>query len=344
MNNELFFSLCCDTDPDTHIRERICVLEDQRELYWQGISRGVGYFRNLITKSPALSDDLPITWLLRADRQIIEAFGEPAYCYKRFSNIWDKELKNGSEIGWHPHLYLWNKNLKRWIPRLGKDDDCAVLGDCLESMRQYCDVRSVRTGWDYHSNTLMRFFNEKKIIVDASALPGCYITGEWYYDWRGSHRKPYRPSREDYRVASQSVAGGMNIVEIPCLVRRLSFPVGFGRFLKRLIHSLTVSDSPNIDWYSAFWQGIIASRVEPPFSEAVEQTIRENISDGELFFASYFHTDDLLNPKQAKTVVNNMEAVLKIGRKWGYNVTFITLDKAGSRWGSLHKSFERKKS
>ena len=104
-----------------------------------------------------------------------------------------------------------------------------------------------------------------------------------------------------------------------------------------------MSDSPNIDWYSAFWQGIIASRVEPPFSEAVEQTIRETISDGELFFASYFHTDDLLNPKQAKTVVNNMEAVLKIGRKWGYNVTFITLDKAGSRWGSLHKSFERKK-
>ena len=87
----------------------------------------------------------------------------------RAQNSPDEMKKSHNRTGWHPHLYRWSEKTNQWMPYLGFDDDIQILTECINSMRQHIEINAVRTGWDYNSNTLMRFFDEKKLVVDASA-------------------------------------------------------------------------------------------------------------------------------------------------------------------------------
>jgi len=333
MSNKMaYLSVACDTDPDINPSYRKFQSTENPEHIWQGITVGIDNLRLRLEKTSFLKKykQLPVTWLLRADRQIYELYGNASFCFQRYENIWKNENKRSSEIGWHPHLYRWNEQTNQWMPYLNQDDDVGILEECLHSLRQCTDILSVRTGWIYHSNILMNFFNKQKLLVDASAIPGCTQSGIWFYDWRGTERNPYHPSKHDYRVKGKSPDQTLNILEMPVLVRRLSLPLHIIRHYIRKLMAIRSTQANLTDWESSRWQGALLTRGCRIFNDAVKQTISENSDDNPVFLTTYFHTDELLLPSFLERFVQNLESLSILAEKLGYTLVPITLSTAAS--------------
>ena len=335
MGNNIFFSIACDTDPDINPPFRTFKTKGEENTHiWRGIIEGIENLRQRLKRTPFLSKHtaLPVTWLLRSDRQIYELYGNPAFCFQQFESVWKNESSYGSEIGWHPHLYCWCDKTNRWIPHLGFDDDIQILTECINSMRQCIDINAVRTGWDYHSNTLMRFFDEQKVVVDASALPCCTQTGVWFFDWRNTPRTPYFPSRLDYTQKGNSPEDALSIIEMPALVRALSPSLRMARHaIRKLREFKHNTDSRHlIDWGSAKWQGVFITSERKAFMEAVQQTIAAYSENEDIFLVTYFHTDELLSSSTLETFVLNLENVSRFADSRGFELIPVTLSTAAS--------------
>lgn len=325
MGKVVYLSVACDTDPDLIPHQSIIYGSDNRNHIWRGISVGIANFRRLFQQSTFFSEhgQLCVSWLLRADRQIYELYNDASFCFRHFENIWSDELTHGNEIGWHPHLYRWEKRTKQWEHYLGYDDDLQILSGCFASLRKCIDVTTVRTGCDYHSNRLMRFFDEQGIIVDASAIPGSRQTGQWFYDWEGTPRYPYHPSVSDYRRPAKSNELSLNIIEMPMLVRALPFPLHFLRFCKRNIKAI-----PTLvftDYESARWQGQIITRRPSSFYQAIAQTLTDYSHSDCVFINTYFHSNDLLLPKLLSNFLCNLESLSYLVERKGYDLISVTL-------------------
>ena len=336
MSNIIYFSIACDTDPDINPPFRIFdAKKDKNERIWKGVAEGIEILRQRLKNDSFLFTDykkLPVTWLLRSDRQIYELYGNPAFCFQQFEDIWKKERSYGSETGWHPHLYRWHEKAKQWMPNLGLDDDIPMLTECINCLRQYTDIYAVRTGWDYHSNRLMSFFDEQKLLVDASALPGCTQNGDWFHDWRKTPRAPYFPSRFDYRHSEDSLENVLKIIEMPALVRRLTLPLQAARYAARKLRAIKQNaNSYLVDWESAKWQGVrLATSECKPFIEAVRQTIAAYSENQDIFLVTYFHTQELILPIFLERFMLNLKNLFSLSDRMGLKIVPITLSAASS--------------
>ena len=335
MGNNLFFSLACDTDPDINPPFRICKSDGaDHPSIWRGITRGIEGFRQRLKSTSFLSKHaaLPVTWLLRADRQIYEIYGTPSYCFQHFEKIWEQEIHVGSEIGWHPHLYRWSTTMNQWRPYLGYDDDIQILRECLHALRQCVDVQAVRTGWDYHSNTLMHFFDHENMVADASALPRCTQTGLSFYDWRTTPRTPYFPSQLDYRQGGHSPNESLNIIEMPVLLRKLQPSAHLARYALRKLRVARPQAHHRhlMDWESAKWQGVMITGPQKAFREAVQQTCAAYPQKDHIFLTTYFHTDELLSEAMQERLVHNLEHLWRFAERQGLDLVPVTLSTAAS--------------
>jgi hypothetical protein len=332
MKKAAYLSIACDTDPDINPPYRDARNEQNPEDIWQGIARGISALRQRLeeTSSFRKHGSLPITWLLRCDRQIYELYGDSTFCFRRFEDIWKTELNNGNEIGWHPHLCRWSDESCQWLPYLGKDDDLQVLADCLNSFRKCIDIRAVRTGWDYHSNRLLEFFDRERLLVDASAIPGSVQSVGWAHDWTGTPRTPYLPSKSDYRNRAKSSEDSLSIVEMPVLVRELALP---HHLIRHCVRSVRAYRNANFDlpnWESARWQGLTITMKPGTFSAGVQQTLGSSLEKGSVFLTSYFHTDELLSSQLLDRFIQNLENLNSLSDSNGYTLTPTTLSAAVS--------------
>lgn len=332
MNKVAYLSIACDADPDIDPPYRKVPSKENAEHIWQGITVGIHTLRQHLKETPVVSKygRLPVTWLLRSDRQIYELYGNADFCFRRFENVWKSEHEHGSEIGWHPHLYRWDEYACQWTPYLAKDDDLEILAECLNSLRQCTDIYAVRTGWDYHSNRLMGFFDREGLLVDASAIPGSIHSGTWFHNWGGTARPPYFPSKFDYRRPAESHEHALRILEMPVLVRSLSLPFHLIRFC---YHNLRAIRSFNVnftDWESARWQGVFISRRCRPFYEAVHQTLAMSSEKEGIFLTTYFHTNELLSLRGVQRFIQNLENLSCLTERIGYTLVPTTLSVAAS--------------
>jgi hypothetical protein len=157
---------------------------------------------------------LKITFLIRSDAYMEEAFGDYSYCARMSHDFLDELRSKGNEIGWHPHLWRWSG---RWIAEfvsLKFIQEC--LGNGFSSLHDYFPVTSVRTGWDFMSNEVMKTLESLGILTDFSALPGIQyqdLTHGGGCNWLGTPSKFYFPSREDYRLPA--TVSGFRVLEMP---------------------------------------------------------------------------------------------------------------------------------
>lgn len=335
MNKVVFLSIACDADPD--------VTPSCRELgtgggdcVWRGITTGIDRLRQRLKNTSFSSKygQLPVTWLLPADQLISQLYGNAAFCFQKFERLWRREMQQGSEIGWHPHLWRWDPERNRWKPYLGRDDDVELLRECLQCLRQHVDIRAVRTGWDYHSNRLMGLFDEQGLLVDASAIPGCTQIGDWFYDWRESGRAPFWPSKQDYRKSGVSPESSRQICEMPILVRRLGWPAHLVRYGIRELKSVTTrraNDQRHLtDWESTRWQGILVTSRGDPFEEAARQTIAAQAGAENIFVTAHFHAGELLVSHLLERFVHNLERLSRLVERDGGRLVLTTLTAAAS--------------
>jgi hypothetical protein len=332
VSKTLYLCIACDADPDIPPTFPNLLGTLQKEDIWQGYASGIPALRQRLIACGfgRKYGNLPITWLLRSDRQIYEIYGDAAFCFRQFEPLWKKEMRLGSEIGWHPHLYRWSDRQKEWQAYLGQDDDLEILSDCLASLRQHADIRVVRTGWDYHSNRLMAFFDRTGLVVDASALPGCSNsrTEVGLYNWVGTPRVPYFPSQLDYRQPPVAGAPGLKILEIPAIVRRLRFPLHLGRYFLRIARALRSSRSELGEWETARWQGIRITMERAPFYDATQQALTECVHKEDVYLTTYFHTDDLLFPRRLELFARNLEGIMEMADRFGFALVPCTLSAA----------------
>lgn len=325
MQGVVYLSIACDIDQEGNPPYHKVINLNDIDNIWQGIVLGISEFRLALRKSNFFSKygPLRVSWLLRADRMIKELYGEAAFCFRRFETVWHSELEYGSEIGWHPHLYRWESRLKRWVCWLGQDEDLEMLAHCLYSLRQYADIKSVRTGWDYHSNRLMRFFDDQELLVDASAVPNSIKTGVWFHNWEGTPFYPYHPSAADYRRPAKLSETSLNIMEMPVLVRALRFPLPLMRFFLRKIRQLPEFSID--DYESARWQCKIITQSPKSFCQAVRQSLKRFANQEAIFLNTFFHTYELLSFKKLKIFIYNLESLARLVEQAGYILVPMTL-------------------
>jgi len=322
---DIYFLLSSDTDPDFNPNFfRASDIHDLEGM-WQGVITGIATFRDALSKSTFTSrhGQPCITWLLRADRQIAEIYGDASFCYRHFERIWNRELEIGSEIGWHPHLIRRKDASKSWDPWLGQDDDLKMLEYCFHSLRHHVDIKSVRTGWDYHSNNLMKLFNDLGLLVDASAIPGDVQTD--LYNWEGTPCYPYYPSSADYRRPANDNESSLNIIEIPVLVERLSLRFHLARYFIRTFRGLKTLRFNNYE--SARWRGVIITRSPGSFVRAVKQAFELAVDKDNYIISTFFHPSELISTVTLKNLLRNLETLSEMTESAMYNLIPLTLGK-----------------
>lgn len=326
MSRRACLAIVCDADPDTHPGARRASA-DTANANWQGIAIGIGALRRRLAGSSyvARHGQPPMTWLLRSDRQIAELYGHAAFCFRAFAHIWADEQRHGSEIGWHPHLYRWDDRGGRWAPYLGEDDDPEVLERCLAALRECADIRVVRTGWCYHSNALMELFDCLALHVDASAIPGSVERHNWHHDWTGTGRRPFRPSRRDYRTAGTNADDSLNLQELPVIVRRLAPSQHAIRYGVRAVRAVRSDLARWPAWEGSRWQGVTITRHRGPFVEALRQTLAACSRDEDVFIGTYFHTGELLADQYREAFAQNLERLSDIVQDAGLSLEPTTL-------------------
>lgn len=330
MDKVVYLCVACDTDPDRNPPYRTLPCPAAKDDLWQGVLVGIPTLRQRLAKSRLASryGQLPITWLLRADRQMSELYGDPGFCFARFEKLWRFELRNGSEIGWHPHLYRWEQATSQWEPYLGKTDDLEILDHCLRRLCQYMDVQAVRTGWDYHSNSLLGFFDQAGLLVDASAIPGVANDGTRFYDWRGTPRTPYFPSKLDYRRPARSQERAWDILEMPVIVRSLNLPLHILRHGLRKLRFHSQLSPHRTDWKSSRHQGMRITSECAAFAQSIQQTLETTTASDRVYAITYFHSGELLAHYSLERFVQNLDSLLSLAERMNCTLVPTTLSVA----------------
>src|ERR1700728_1257114 len=92
--------LTIDTDPDGMTAK----VMDRNSLSWCGLEN----IRFVVDELKSLSLETgpaPVTWFIRADRQIHLGLGHTLALVERYRPMWEEALSAGDAFGWHPHLY-----------------------------------------------------------------------------------------------------------------------------------------------------------------------------------------------------------------------------------------------
>ena len=218
--------ILCDCDPDA-VPYGGLPHDTRQPLKWRGVREGIP---RLVEALDGIESEtgrrINLTWCVRSDLQMKEIYGDAAWPYLEFRELWQGLESRGDKIAWHPHVWRWSDEHHCWCQEI-RDD--AWIEECLEEGYQaLCravgrPVESCRMGWEFHNNASMRTVDRLGVRVDLSATPGHYCEGTGdrgsifhkYTDWRGTPSRPYRPSLEDYRRPARADERALGIMEVP---------------------------------------------------------------------------------------------------------------------------------
>jgi len=210
----LLIALTFDTDPDDFDPSLVVAGKNIREnLAWRGIEEGIPLICSVLEGvRDSDGNAARLTWMVRADDQLSSAYGDAAYLLLAHCDLWASRRENGDEIGWHPHLYRFDRGAWR------QDTDPERLQDQLrrsaDAIRdtEYHPVSS-RIGEAYSSNAVMSALDACGILYDSTAMPGRVRRDVVRnLNWEGTPEEAYHPSRDDYRQPGNNP---LELLEIP---------------------------------------------------------------------------------------------------------------------------------
>jgi len=224
-------ALCCDVDPDRDDFRRTVGAIGQ-ELTWQGATKGIRRLLEELDRSPSqMSEEVHFNWFLRADLQVAEVHGNPAWPWNAWSDLLDTFRDRGDEVGWHPHFWRRHAGRRAWFQETSDEE---YMEMCLRKGFDGIPVtwrpKIVRTGWDFHTASTMSVLSDMRLVADLSALPGVSSAGSIdpktgmpivVRDWTGALDRPYHPSRLDPRQEAETAEERLEILEVPVSTFRL---------------------------------------------------------------------------------------------------------------------------
>ena len=222
----VYIVVSCDTDPD---RPGFLDRVPSRGLTWRGMTEGIPAAKDFLRGVRDSRGREPVfTWLLRADDQVRRVHGDPAWVMHTHSALLRSLQQSGDELGWHPHFWRRETDNGPWFQEVENTDwQVQMLHDAHRGVAASFvgAPQSVRMGWAYHNNRTFGALEDLGVAVDCSALPG-YRTfrgkpptrGENNFDWYSSPRRPFRPSRNDYRRPAAAGESAFRVLEVPGFV------------------------------------------------------------------------------------------------------------------------------
>lgn len=286
-----------------------------------------------------------MTWCVRSDAQMRMLYGDSAWPYKAFAATWEALAADGDEIAWHPHVWRWDEVAHCWYQEIGDElwiAECLCEGHWALSEVVGEGLQTSRMGWEFHTNYTMRTVAGLGVANDCSAIPGWYAAGEashgsrfhCYADWRLTPRRPYRPSRVDYRLAATGSGDALGIRELPMstFVSGLWGGVRAVRKALRLrgLRGLGVALNPNT-WRAAQIKAYVTIR-PAIFRQLIAEQLRGVHSDpqGRGYLLTAFHPDELLSDDpallySAAHFEANLRAIFAMARAEGVEPVFVTV-------------------
>ncbi|MBD0370360.1 MAG: hypothetical protein ICV60_05955 [Pyrinomonadaceae bacterium] len=162
---------------------------------------------------------LRATWFVRLDAQVEALYGHADYFFERYEREFRALSAEGHEIGWHPHSYL--KTDEGWKQNTSSESVREELERYAPRVKGY-GIKSVRTGWGFHTNETMRALSDSGFLLDSSAIPRpAYSWESSRKDWETTPCEPYFPSQADYRAPGEP---HLSILEVPMSVTEIAAP------------------------------------------------------------------------------------------------------------------------
>ena len=350
----LYVVLGSDCDPD-RLTYGGSAYDSRAELKWEGVRVGVARAREIASRvAEDLSVPIHFTWCVRSDAQLGEVYGDPAWPYRAFADMWEHLAAGGDELAWHPHLWRWDDAAGCWYQEI---EDEGWIAECLSAGHQGLSamvgdkLTTCRMGWEFHNDLTMQAVGSLGLRHDFSAIPGWFTPGEasrgsrlhCYSDWRGTPCTPYVPSRTDYRRPATGPEDALGLWELPMSVFESGLWGGL-RSLRRSVRDhgawgLASALSPTT-WRSAPNKAYVT--VKPQLfgrlvASVLQSACRSVGQPGLLVTA--FHPDELLEEGEGKFYSStNFEANLRLiinqTRAQGFEPVFGTVAAIARTWGT----------
>jgi len=318
------FCLTIDADPDGLSGK----LVNRRALTWHSLEH-IPQLLSHLEESTVLADIyLPITWFIRIDGQLRDAFGDSTYLLEQFDGLWSAVKERGHELGWHPHLYQQSMSMQE--PTLIVDPTQARE----ELERLWNDITvanfhptSFRNGEGWHTEHTYTAVEQLGLDCDSTAIPGRRGREHHPMDWLHAPNQPYFPDRIDIRRAGQA----RPLLEIPMNTWLVKTPY---------------DAQPTLRYMNPTIQEAIFAAALGLWKQMIVQAKQQLC-----VWALIFHPDevmasaetDLLYAHSPETVAHNIVALTQAVTDVGDTFEFTTLSAAAGRWhenNSEHYEYE----
>lgn len=287
----------------------------------RGPTRGIPALRAALDeiRDRASKDPWPLTWLVRADRAVLETTGDAGFWRSRAAAALDAEREAGSELGWCFRPERFDPGTGSWQPEPDPGGDEALLAGALARLRAHGPVTAVRSSGAYPA-TRPGWCAGLGLVVDASPVPGAP-------GWEGAPRVPYRPSPRDPARPSESREGP---VLVPGLVEALPPAHRLVRAALAMLSRPALLFSPGRALARAAWQEVPLSAPRRLFERAVCQLLRD-LPGPRWVVAAGFRTAALVHEEGPGVVVGNIESVRRLAEEAGARFTVRTLSGLAAR-------------
>lgn len=200
------FVLTIDVEPDDRVPDQAAAGD------WAGLDVCVGWLEEL---RPLLAErtgrPVRFNWFLRADPQVAGVYGSADWVFRHHGPTLRRLAAAGDGIGLHVHAWRHRPEAGGWVAEHG---DAAWVDFCVRSSHSAFRAawgqspHAFRFGDHWLSDGLVRTLGRLGFRYDLTIEPGAQpaaalVPGERSSgalpDFRSAPRRPYRPSRRDFR-------------------------------------------------------------------------------------------------------------------------------------------------
>lgn len=213
--------LCIDVEPDGMFIDRT------RKLPWIGYEKAYVFFKHIRRMIASGTDsEAHFSWFYRMDPQVSDTYGSGHWPVTHYAEYAKEFKKKGDELGLHTHLYRFSSKTNDWIID-NVDEKWAehCIRSSYEAFREVFgrNSDSHRFGDRFISDGALHVIEEMGGRFDLSVEPGFNedlpdfirerITGPMP-EMTGVPKKPYRPSRTDFRKPDRKRRDGLWMIPL----------------------------------------------------------------------------------------------------------------------------------
>lgn len=299
-----------DTDPDGMTAQ----VMNRRVLRWRGMEAIEKLLNELETLRSAWGA-VPVTWFIRADRQIQDSYGSVMALYERFAWLWDEVRAAGHELGWHPHLYRRacdeRDNVVLSDPRVAAEEIRTIWSELSAGS---FEALAFRNGEGWHHPETLAMVERLGFRWDCTAIPGRKGADGHPMNWMGAPNGPYFPGNDIRRAGKPR-----QLLELPLNTWCLQAPYDPQprlRYIDPAVHEALFSASiPGLQTDPGADLEVWTMVVHPD----------EVLDDA---------AADALYSRSVKTACRNLNSFARVFQEQGHNVQFVAISQAGREWRS----------